>query len=315
MADSLIRTDGELLGSFDQKLQVIRDRVRGVAEGYHTAAYLTGRPGTSKTYTVKEELEQMTAPSVMRNARMTPMGLFEFLYEHPEHVVVLDDIATLFKDRAALQILMAALDGDPMKPRKVNYKSKDKDLEFHFSGGIVAISNLPLANDPLANAVSSRVVLLEHEPTDEELAAFMRKLAHDGYKDLSVEQCQEVVAFVVEETRTCDRRLDLRHLTKAYEDRRQWEDGLSETPWQELVRTWLEEAADTGHSDEERRDRPTAEARGRSDGSLSVRRERADQVHRHEEVHVLQQEEGTTPRRMRPPLEIWNSRFPFRCRL
>lgn len=239
MTVSVIRPDNELLAAFDQKLQVIRERVRGVAEGYHTAAYLTGRPGTSKTYTVKEELERMTAPSVIRNARMTPMGLFEFLYEHPEHVVVLDDIATLFKDRAALQILMAALDGDPMKPRKVTYKSKDRDLEFYFSGGIVAISNLPLASDPLANAVSSRVVLLEHEPTDEELAAFMRKLALDGYKDLTVEQCQEVVAFVVEETRTCDRRLDLRHLTKAYEDRRQWEDGLSETPWQELVRTSL----------------------------------------------------------------------------
>lgn len=239
MTNSLIRPDSELLATFDQKLQVIRDRVRGVAEGYHTAAYLTGRPGTSKTYTVKEELEQMTAPSVIRNARMTPMGLFEYLYEHPEHVVVLDDIATLFKQPPALQILMAALDGDPMKPRKVTYKSKDKDLEFYFSGGIVAISNLPLANDPLANAVSSRVVLLEHEPTDEELAAFMRKLALDGYKDLTAEQCHEVVAFVVDETRTCDRRLDLRHLTKAYEDRRQWEDGLSETPWQELVRTSL----------------------------------------------------------------------------
>jgi Cdc6-like AAA superfamily ATPase len=236
---SLIHPDSELLTTFEQKLQVIRDRVRGVAEGYQTAAYLTGRPGTSKTYTVREELERITAPSVIRNARMTPMGLFEFLREHPEHIVVLDDIATLFKDRAALQILMAALDGDPMKPRRVTYKSKDKDLEFHFSGGIVGISNLSLGNDPLADAVSSRVVLLEHEPTDEELAAFMRKLAHNGYKDLTAEQCQEVVTFVVNETRMCDRRLDLRHLTKAYEDRRQWEDGLSQTPWEELVRTSL----------------------------------------------------------------------------
>lgn len=231
--------DSELLATFDQKLQVIRDRVRGVAEGYHPAAYLTGRPGTSKTYTVKEELSRMAAPFVIRNARMTPMGLFEFLCEHPEHVVVLDDIATLFKQPLALQILMAALDGDPMMPRKVTYKSKDKDSEFYFSGGIVAISNLPLANDPLANAVSSRVVLLEHEPTDEELAAFMRKLALIGYKDLNEAQCREVVDFVVDETRSCDRRLDLRHLTKAYEDRRQWEDGLSKTQWQDLVRTSL----------------------------------------------------------------------------
>jgi hypothetical protein len=91
MLDSLIRSDSDLLESFELKLQIIRDRVRGVAEGYHTAAYLTGRPGTSKTYTVREELKQIKAPSVLRNARMTPMGLFEFLCEHPEHVIVLDE--------------------------------------------------------------------------------------------------------------------------------------------------------------------------------------------------------------------------------
>ena len=33
------------------------------------------------------------------------------------------------------------------------------------------------------------------------------------------------------------RGLDLRHLTKAYEDRRQWENGHAKTPWQDLVRT------------------------------------------------------------------------------
>ena len=45
------------LSSYHTKLQLIRDRVRGVAQHYYTAAYLVGRPGTSKTYTVKEELE------------------------------------------------------------------------------------------------------------------------------------------------------------------------------------------------------------------------------------------------------------------
>ena len=228
-----------LLASFERKLQLIRDRVRGVAERYYTAAYLVGRPGTSKTHTVEAELEGLGIPFVLRNARMTPMGLFEFLHDHPEHVVVLDDIASLFKQQAALQILMAALDGDPDQPRTVTYKSKDKDISFEFTGGIVAISNVPLKNDPLANAVASRVVQVEHEPSDEEIAAFMRLLAKNGYKELGVDECTEVVEFVISETRNHDRRLDLRHMTKAFEDRRQWEHGHALTSWQDLVRTSL----------------------------------------------------------------------------
>ena len=230
----------EPLISYHTKLQLIRDRVRGVAQHYYTAAYLVGRSGTSKTYTVKEELERLGVPHVIRNARMTPMGLFDFLNEHPEHIIVLDDIASLFSQPAALQILMAALDGDPSAPRKVTYKSKDKSTSFNFAGGIIAISNVPLRHDPLAMAVASRVVQVEHEPTDEEIAAFMQFLAGKGYKDLTAAQCTEVGDFIITETRQYDQRLDLRHLAKACEDRRQWEHGKSVTCWKDLVRTSLQ---------------------------------------------------------------------------
>jgi hypothetical protein len=241
---TFLSTDESLLESFEARLQLIRDRVRSVAEGYHTAAYLVGRPGTSKTFTVKEELERLRTAFLIRNSRMSPMGLFELLEENPEHVIVLDDIATLFNHKQALQILMAALDGDPEQPRTITYKTKDENRKVEFAGGIIAISNVPLRNDPLALAVASRVVQLEHEPTDQEIAAFMRRLAADGYKDdLSADQCQEVVEFVIEETRAYDERLDLRHLTKAFEDRRQWEHGHSVSSWEDLVRTSLRKIA------------------------------------------------------------------------
>lgn len=240
---TFILTDESLLESFEARLQLIRDRVRSVAEGYHTAAYLVGRPGTSKTHTVREELERRRAPFLIRNSRMSPMGLFELLEENPEHIIVLDDIASLFNHKQALQILMAALDGDPELPRTITYKTKDENRRVEFAGGIIGISNVPLRNDPLALAVASRVVQLEHEPTDQEIAAFMRRLAAAGYKDLRPVQCQEVVEFVVEETRTYNERLDLRHLTKAFEDRRQWEDGHSKSYWEDLVRTSLRKIA------------------------------------------------------------------------
>jgi len=234
------RPDTELLDSFNGRLDVIRDRTRGVANRYYTSTYIVGRPGTSKTFTVKQELDELDVPYVIRNARMTGMGLFDLLHDNPEHVIVLDDIATLFKDPAALQILMAALDGDAKEPRTVTYKSKDKDISFDFMGGVIAISNLPLANDSLAVAISSRVMLLEHEPSEPEVAAFIRHLALNGYKELSADQCSEVVEFVIDEIRASGRRLDLRHMTKAYEDRRQWENGDAATNWMNLVRTNLQ---------------------------------------------------------------------------
>ena len=236
-------THEESLESFRRKLQLIRDRVSSVARGYHTSCYLVGRSGTSKSFTVKQELDRLDVPSTIQNARMTPMGLFNFIAEHPEHVIVLDDIPSLLKNDQAMQILMAALDGKPGQPRKITYKSKDEDIHVMFSGGIIAISNLPLRSDPLAKALGSRVVMLEHEPTDEEIAAFMRHLGAKGHGDLSSEECLEVVEFLIAETRSYDKRLDLRHLNKAWQDFRQDKHGMSKTPWQDLVRTSLQKNA------------------------------------------------------------------------
>lgn len=236
-------SERDLLQSFEKKQQLIRDRVASVVHGYHTATYLVGRPGTSKTHTVRDELERLEEPWVYQNARMTPMGLFEFIAEHPEHIIVLDDIASLFKNDQAVQILLAALDGKPGEPRVVTYKSADVEQKVLFSGAIIAISNVPLRSDPLARALGSRIVMLEHEPSDGEIAAFMRHLATDGFQDLSADECVEVAEFIISETREFNLRLDLRHLTKAFQDFRQHKHGRSQTSWRDLVRTSLRKLA------------------------------------------------------------------------
>lgn len=196
---ALDEADQAHLDEFESMLDLIRDRTRSVAEGYQVGAYLVGRPGSSKTYTVKETLERLDAPWAYRNSRMSPMGLYALLEEHPEHTVVLDDIHTLFGQDAALQILMAALGGRPGQARTVTYTTKDERKSFEFTGGIIAISNLPLGRDPLADAVASRVARLEHEPSDEMIAAFMRAQALKGFEDVTPEACLEVVEFVIAE--------------------------------------------------------------------------------------------------------------------
>lgn len=237
------RTEQDLLHSFEMKQQLIRDRVSSVVHRYHTTTYLVGRPGTSKTHTVREELERLEEPWVYQNARMTPMGLFGFIAEHPEHIIVLDDIASLFKNDQAVQILLAALDGKPGQPRVVTYKSADVEQKVLFSGAIIAISNVPLRADPLARALGSRIVVLEHEPSDDEIAAFIRHLALKSFDDLSADECVEVAEFIIAETREFNLRLDLRHLSKAFQDFRQHKHGRSQTSWRDLVRTSLRKLA------------------------------------------------------------------------
>lgn len=235
----LSTSDLRHLAKLNERLQIIRDRVHGVSQGYNAGLYIVGRSGTSKTYTVVEELRRADATWIRRNARMSAMGLFELLSDYPEHSIVLDDVPSLFADKQAIQILLPALDGNPGTPRKVTYKTRDRDERVEFSGGIIGISNLELRNDPLANALASRVVMLEHEPTDDEIASFMKSLAVSGYKGLSSDECLEVVTFLITEMRDFDRRLDLRYLNKAYEDYRQYKDGNAKTGWKNLVRTSL----------------------------------------------------------------------------
>jgi len=134
-----------------------------------------------------------------------------------------------------MQILLAALDGDPREPRVVRYKSKDKEESINFTGTVIAISNVPLRCDPLARALGSRVVMLEHEPTDDEMAAFIRHLGSKGSDDMSPDECLEVAEFVIAETRENDLRLDVRYLNKAWRDYCQHRDKRAKTSWKDLV--------------------------------------------------------------------------------
>lgn len=232
---SLSTEDQAFLTQLEHMRDLLRDRTRAVAERYQNGCYVVGRPGSSKTYTILEELKRLDTPWTYRNSRMTVAGLYALLQEHPEHTVVLDDIPSLVADRSGLQVLMAALGGEPGSPRPLTYTTAEGRKSFDFTAGVIAVSNVPLRRDPLADAVQSRVPLLEHEPSDEMLAAFMRSQATKGFEDLTPAECQEVVELVIAESRTCNYRLDLRATGKAWQDFRLWKHGKAHREWRDLI--------------------------------------------------------------------------------
>src|SRR4051812_14293064 len=105
----------ELLDSLEAKLQVIRDRVQGVAEGFAAGMYVWGGGGTSKSFTVEEALKKLGKPYKLTNSRVTAKGLFELLRDHADVVHILDDVETLLKDKTAEGVLRAALWGQVNK--------------------------------------------------------------------------------------------------------------------------------------------------------------------------------------------------------
>src|ERR1700733_3757483 len=103
--------DEELLAALEHKLQLVRDRTRGVAEGYASGLYLWGDGGTSKSYTVEETLINLGKPYKLSNSRLTGKGLFQLLRDFPDVVHVLDDVETLFADKTSFGVLRSALWG------------------------------------------------------------------------------------------------------------------------------------------------------------------------------------------------------------
>jgi hypothetical protein len=83
------------LQALEPKLKLIRDRVRGVAKSFHTGFYLWGDGGTSKSFTVLEELQKLKTDYVVHNSRMTGRGLVDTLQRLPSSVHVVEDCESI----------------------------------------------------------------------------------------------------------------------------------------------------------------------------------------------------------------------------
>lgn len=225
------------LNHYHRLIGLLADRVRSVAHRFQTGAYVVGRPGSGKTFTVKAVLDEAESNYVLLNGRVSPAALFDTLEERPDSVVVIDDVPTLFDNLQAAQLLMAAIGGDPGQSRRVTYVTKSNKRVTEFRGGVIAVSNRPLRHDPVSQALASRLVVLEHEPTDEMLIAFMAAEARKGVKDVLPADSDEVFRYVVAVCRAADYRIDLRYFFKGVEDYRFWKSGACQTDWQSLVRS------------------------------------------------------------------------------
>lgn len=244
-----IPSEDELhLQAYQNKLQLVRDYVRGVALGFSNGFFLHGTGGIAKSFTVLGELQRLCVDFKLFNSRMSGRGLFEALAEYPKSVHVLEDMERLVKDKDAQGILRSACWGqkgdDGQQKRTVTWSTARGVETTVFSGGIIMLSNRPLDDLPELKAIKTRISHLHLEVSDAEIAAKMRRLSRNGYKhgsqEMTADECETVCDFVVLESQNKLCHLDMRLLDNAFRDYLQWREGHSATHWQTLVATRLD---------------------------------------------------------------------------
>ncbi len=249
--EQIVEKRPEYLAELRKRQGIFRDYVRAVAKGYATGLYLHGPPGTAKTHTVREVLEQeIREIYVYQRGHVTAMGLFELIAANLDEVIVLDDVAAILKSDVPLQILLSALEHPTTRDRSriVKYRRQGEEQRVIFRGGIICISNRELRDDDLLGAFKSRVHTLNYDPSDAQLGALMLDIADRGWPigssnpEIEPEAAHMVAHYLIGEMLRLSCPFDLRlFVNKALPDYQQWKDGEAESDWRDLITASIEE--------------------------------------------------------------------------
>lgn len=229
-----------------RQIKIVKDRVRGVVHRHSTGFYLHGRPGTSKTYTVRTTLDTLEVSYTLHTGHLTPIGLFDLLDENRDGVIVLDDVSAIFSQPIALQVLLAALGNphDGSQVRLVRYKSANEVRTVSFTGGLICISNIPLTGHrrEILAAIKDRVNVINYEPTDEQIIALIRRIAQDRVDGVAPAEAVKVATFLIEQCQVHGIRPSVRlFVDKALKDYKLYRERKCETHWRDLVVSNLKE--------------------------------------------------------------------------
>lgn len=240
--------DNDPLSSLNKKLQLLRDLVTAVIMRFKYGLFLYGGGGIGKSFNVLRILKEHEAPYQLFNGRMTGKGLFLALARAPDTIHVLEDMERITKDPDAQGVLRSALWAQPGHDRIVTWTTAtDGAQRFTFRGGLILISNRPLADLPELRALATRIEVHRLEVSEEELTAQMRHLATQGYQKegktlLGPEECLQVTEHLLRECRMAGCPLDLRLQQKSFQTYLQWRNDCCHCDWKDLVATSVREA-------------------------------------------------------------------------
>lgn len=127
------------------KIKLLHNYLDMTTKGYNNSLIIVGRAGLGKTYSTLNILKELKSPFAYKSGYTTPLGLYKWLYEHKDSVVVLDDLEGLMTNESAIALLKTAL-WESNGKRLVSYETTSKLMEgvpsvFEFKGKIIILAN------------------------------------------------------------------------------------------------------------------------------------------------------------------------------
>ena len=219
-----VKSDGQIVqeGAFYEADKYIRM----VASGIKRGVMIVGKGGLSKTYTTLAILNELSIDYGYVDSYTTPAGLYAWIYEHRDKVLVFDDVVGLLSDKRALAYLKSATDTNYDRPRVVhNLTTKPvKDVfgvevpnHFVFSGGVIILSNELNKKNVHIQALLTRFELVELELSYEQKIAIMREIIKLPFKGLSASDRVYCLDTIVSKGKGVADLINFRTLIKLYQ--------------------------------------------------------------------------------------------------
>ncbi len=200
-----------------------------------------GPPGWGKTTAVEDALRLAGMEGLSVGAYSTPLNLFNFLAEHSDQVILLDDCAGIFHDPSAMAILKAAtwpLKGDRRVVKWGSTSSKASALEFEFTGKLIVICN-SFPSTPDGKAIRSRGYCRRIDITLDDAKSLLKQAANDRRWFTSTKLATKVADFLMSRlTETTLPEVSFRTLKQGYRLAERHPDS-----WQELFADTLPKGA------------------------------------------------------------------------
>jgi len=218
---SILNNTSQEVNSFFEPL---KEHIRAVAlnKGNLNSLFIYGGGGMGKSTIVLSTLKELEQNYFYVSSYSTIVELVNFLYKNKDKNIVFDDFENLLKNDVALNILKSALWGIGKENKRiVSYLTTSQKLtapaQFEFKGKCYFCLNEIPQDNPLLKALFSRSLKYNLDFNYKELMLLLAEISKLPYKELSLEQRQEVFNFIKENTDETCLELSIRTLIKAFD--------------------------------------------------------------------------------------------------
>lgn len=246
--------------TYEEQLESLQTGMKLLMANATNSIYVQGRGGTGKTQNVEDELHaagKKDGDGYMKiTGSASTAGIYRIMFQNRKSILLFDDSDGALADQDSRNLFKAA--SDTKKVRKLSWQKggktyvdpDDYDWEnegdqdelprsFEFTGKIIFISNLSLNKLDPDGALRTRGYIINIDPTNEEIYAFLRKIAMKIPLDvdfaLGMAERIEVIE-ILEKRKIPEKTANIRSFVRAINTRAGVEKtGGSRAEWEKFV--------------------------------------------------------------------------------